>query len=240
MIFVILPVFNEEKNIESVLKEIREVFTQERRDFRVIVVNDGSSDGTLAVIERCSKELPLELISFEENKGIGCVFREGFKKVRTCGKDNDILISLDCDRTHPPKTFILLIKALEDGADIAIASRYHPQSKTNGLPVIRVVLSDTINFILRLFYPVGGAKDYTTFFRAYRVGLLKKAIEKYGDDFIQQQGFPAMAEILIKLRVFVNYAAEVPLTLRFDLRTGKSKMKVFKTISGYLSLIFRS
>jgi dolichol-phosphate mannosyltransferase len=69
--------------------------------------------------------------------------------------------------------------------------------------------------------------------------LLAKAFSYYDDQFITETGFTCMAEILVKLRPFIKTASEVPLVLRYDLKQGKSKMKVLHTIIGYLFLINR-
>ncbi len=237
MIFVLLPAYNEEKNVKAVLEEIRQVLESRKDAYRVLVVNDGSKDETLQVLESVDKEIPLEVMSFEQNRGVDEVFRKGIEQICRLAEDDDIMISMDCDRTHKAQTFNLLIESLAAGNDVAVASRYHEKSSCVNLPFLRAFLSDGINGILRLIFPVKGAKDYTTFFRAYRISVLKKALEFYKENFITQKGFPCMAEILIKLKALEIMVGEVPVDLRFDLRTGKSKMNIKRTILGYLSLI---
>ena len=237
MIFVLLPAYNEEKNVIAVLDEIRQVLESRKAAYRVLVVNDGSEDETLQVLESVSEKIPLEVMSFEQNRGVDAVFRKGIERICRQAEDDDIMISMDCDRTHKAQTFNLLIESLAEGNDVTVASRYHEKSLSVNLPFLRAFLSDGINGILRLIFPVKGAKDYTTFFRAYRMSVLKKALELYKEDFITQKGFSCMAEILIKLKPLKIRVGEVPIDLRFDLRTGKSKMNISRTIFGYLNLI---
>ncbi|MCK4993880.1 MAG: glycosyltransferase [Candidatus Omnitrophica bacterium] len=237
MIFVLLPAYNEEKNLKAVLEEIKLVLEGRRTAYRVLVVNDGSKDDTVKVLKSVPSEFPLEVITFAQNRGVDAVFREGIDWICRNSKDADIMISMDCDQTHRPQTFNSLIDSLLAGNDVAIASRYHKNSKCVNLPFLRAFLSNGVNGMLRIMFPVKGAKDYTTFFRAYRISILKKALELYNEKFITQKGFSCMAEILIKLRVFKIKLGEVPIDLRFDLRTGKSKMNFLRTISGYLQLI---
>ncbi|MCG2711195.1 MAG: glycosyltransferase family 2 protein [Candidatus Omnitrophica bacterium] len=239
VIFVLLPAYNEGKNLKSVLDEIRLVLESRETDYRVLVINDGSKDETLRVLKSAAKEIPLEVISFEKNRGVDAVFRKGIDRICQQAGDDDIMISMDCDRTHKARTFNLLIESLNSGNDVAVASRYHEKSLSVNLPFWRAFLSDGINAMLRLIFPLKGAKDYTTFFRAYRISVLKKALELYKENFITQKGFSCMAEILIKLRVFKIRLGEVPIDLRFDLRTGGSKMNIRETIFGYLLLICR-
>jgi len=238
MIFVLLPVFNEEKNIEYVISDVSGVLTNLKENFLIVVVNDGSTDKTKEVLARISDAVPFKLINFKENKGINVVFKKGIMRICSEAKEDDILISMDCDRTHKAEAFRHLIEVIKEGSDIAIASRYHKKSKCLGLPFIRSFLSDGINWLLKMRFKLKGARDYTTFFRAYRIKILKKALDKYQDAFITQKGFCAMAEILIKLNALGVDLKEVPLELRFDLRLGKSKMKVFDAILGYLKMIF--
>ncbi|MBU4305768.1 MAG: glycosyltransferase family 2 protein [Candidatus Omnitrophica bacterium] len=237
MIFVLLPAYNEEKNITAVLVRINEVLSGLKKPFKVYVVNDGSTDATGDILGKWHGRLPLEVIDFKTNRGVGNVFKAGFKAVCSEAADEDILISLDCDRTHPADTFPAMIKAVEGGSDIVIASRYHEKSEAVKLPFLRLVFSDSINGLLRVCFPLKGARDYTTFFRAYRVGLVKKALSVFGGNFVEQAGFSCMAEILVKLRVFAPQVSEVPVSLRFDLRSGKSKMKIFRTIFEYPGFI---
>ncbi|MBI4845881.1 MAG: glycosyltransferase family 2 protein [Candidatus Omnitrophica bacterium] len=189
MIYILLPAYNEEENIEAVLKEISAVLKDNKEEFKVIVVNDGSTDSTAEILNQCSSWIPLEVINFEKNKGVGEVFRRGITDICRQAQGDDILISLDCDRTHPAKIFPKLIMALRNGDEIVIASRYHPESKTENLPLLRLMLSDGINLMLRFFYPIKQVKDYTTFFRAYKVSLLKKALAAYGGVLMEQKGF---------------------------------------------------
>ncbi|MBU1087369.1 MAG: glycosyltransferase [Candidatus Omnitrophica bacterium] len=239
MVYILLPAFNEAKNIEQIVSNIAAVLTQAKKQFRILVVNDGSTDNTAEIVSANIQKFPLELISFVQNQGVGQVFRQGIKTLCAKAQPEDILISMDCDQTHPANVLPRMIDAINSGCDLAIASRYHAQSTTVNLPFIRLIMSDAINWFLKVCFGIQGARDYSTFFRAYKIGLLQKAEEVYQDSFIEQGGFACMAEILIKLRRFNPNISEVPLTLRFDLRTGKSKMKVFDTIFGYLKLIVK-
>ncbi|MBU1045213.1 MAG: glycosyltransferase [Candidatus Omnitrophica bacterium] len=239
MVYILLPAFNEAKNLEQMFTNISLVLKQAKQQFCIFVVNDGSTDNTAKIVLEKNAEFPLELISFAQNQGVGQVFRQGIKTICAKAQAADILISMDCDQTHPANVLPLMIENISSGYELVIASRYHKQSTTVNLPWIRLIMSDAINGFLKACFGIKGARDYSTFFRAYKIGLLQKAEKFYQTDFIEQKGFACMAEILIKLRRFNPQIKEVPLNLRFDLRTGKSKMKVFNTILGYLKLIVK-
>ena len=238
MIYVLLPVYNEENNVDFLIERISGFFEKEKRGYRIIAVNDGSRDRSAQKLSAAKDKFPLEIIAFELNRGVGAVFKAGLEyAVRISRDDEDILISLDCDRTHPPEFFAPLIAALEDGAQAAIASRYHPQSRATGLPLFRALLSNGINLMLAVCLRVRGVRDYTTFFRAYRVGILRKAFARFGTDFIRRPGFSCMAEILARLKELGVSFSEVPVHLCFEARKGKSKMKIWRTIGEYLGLL---
>jgi dolichol-phosphate mannosyltransferase len=237
MVYILLPAYNEGKNISQVLTAISDILKQASQKYLIVVVNDGSLDNTRAIVERLASQFPVELLNFEKNQGVGAVFNLGINYICQRAKDDDIIISMDCDQTHPADTIPEIINKIKQGADIVIASRYSKNSQAEGLPLIRELLSDSVNFLLRAFFPYQNAHDYTTFYRGHRLELLKKALDFYGNTFIEQPGFACMTEIFIKLIKFKPQICEVPYTLRFDRRTGKSKMKVFSTILGYLRLI---
>jgi dolichol-phosphate mannosyltransferase len=81
-------------------------------------------------------------------------------------------------------------------------------------------------------------KDYTCGYRAYKVGLLKKAVDHYQNDFIKQTGFACMIEILLRIQKFDPIIEEVPLILRYDMKESTSKMKIARTIKQTLSMLF--
>jgi dolichol-phosphate mannosyltransferase len=88
-----------------------------------------------------------------------------------------------------------------------------------------------------VFVGFEGIKDYTCGFRAYRVDMLRKTINFYGDKFITQKGFGCMVEVLLKVASQSATMNEVPMILRYDLKQGESKMNVKKTTSQTLKLL---
>ena len=91
--------------------------------------------------------------------------------------------------------------------------------------------------LFQLFFPTRGIRDYTCGYRAYRASVLTEAFRRYGDDFVNQEGFQCMVDILIKLRRMDLIFREVPLILRYDLKGGASKMNVARTVRRTLELM---
>lgn len=208
--------------------------------YRVLVVNDGSTDGTVTAAQSYSGNIPLELLDHGVNKGLGQAITTGLRRAVELASDDDIVVTMDADNTHDPALIGEMAKAVRQGLDLVVASRYAPGGGEIGLSWLRHVFSRGASLLLRLFFPIPGVRDYTCGYRAYRGAILKRAFATYQDRFIEESGFTCMAEILIKLRRLAVRAGETPLVLRYDLKSGATKMKVTRTIGRYGVLIARN
>ena len=238
MLFILLPAYNEEEGLEKLLDRIRRIMEAFSIQYKLIIVNDGSVDHTSYVIQSYSKIMPIELIDFKPNRGITEVFRVGFKRVCAVGKDDDICITMDSDNTQNPYVMLDIIKKLDESADVVIASRFKEGGKMIGAPKMRKFMSTMVAYMLKKLMPMHGVRDYSTFYRGYRVKVMKKAFAIYGDNWIEGQGFSGVASLLIKLRKVTEKFDEVPFTLRYDLKEGGSGMNIFKTVKGYLTIFW--
>jgi dolichol-phosphate mannosyltransferase len=108
-----------------------------------------------------------------------------------------------------------------------------------GVPFYRSVLSRAASLLLRITFPTPGVRDFTSGYRAYRAGMLRRAFATYGDDLVAESGFACMVDILLKLRRLGAIMNERPLILRYDFKYGVSKMHVLKTAAGTLALLLR-
>src|SRR5262249_7408261 len=108
-----------------------------------------------------------------------------------------------------------------------------------GVPFGRQLLSIGASFIFQVVFPTRGIRDYTSGYRAYSAKVLKKGFATYQERFIDQQGFQCMVDILLKLRKLGATFSEVPISWRYDMKRGVSKMKVLLTVRRTLSLVFR-
>jgi dolichol-phosphate mannosyltransferase len=235
----VLPAYNEGQNLKALIAAINSTMVVNNFSYRIIIIDDGSTDDTLDIIKELPISLPIDVIVHAQNMNLGQTIKDGLKYVNDHAKPGDIIITMDADNSHPPGLSIEMISKITESADLVIASRYEKGGAEIGLMFYRSIFSRTINKILQIIFPIRNIKDYTCGYRAYSGLLLSKAFGYYDDQFITEKGFTCMAEILIKLRPFIKTAAEVPLVLRYDLKQGKSKMKVIHTIIGYLFLIKR-
>lgn len=238
-VLVVLPAYNEESNLGRLLEEIEATLRHEGWPFEVIVVDDGSTDATAAVAKGYAPRVSLHLERHDTNLGLGATLRDGLRIAGERSRERDVVVVMDADATHPPGLIPRMTRAVGEGADVVIASRYRPGARVRGLPLSRRLLSWGASWLFRLLLPTPGVRDYTCGYRAYRASLLRRAFERYGDAFVGQEGFACAVEVLVKLRDLDALFTEVPLILRYDRKHGASKMKVGNTIRETLLLLAR-
>jgi len=237
MNYFLLCAYNEEKNISCLINEIRKNFKYE---FKILVVDDGSTDNTLFELERIKSD-DLIVLKHNKNLGLGCALKTGFlyifEKLNLNDKDN--IITMDADNTHPVELANLMVEKIKDGKDIVIASRYQKNSRQLGVPLIRKFLSFLARIILKILFYHPSIKDYTSGYRAYAGRIIKNLINSYGENFIIEKNFVVQLEILVKLLNFKPDVYELPICLKYYKKCGKSKLKIVKDITSYLNFIVK-
>ena len=239
-VWIVLPAYNEAKNLGPLLTRVHESMTDEGIDYQVLVVDDGSTDGTYDVAVEAATSWPVMVERHDHNQGLGATVRDGMLAVCNKGSPRDILITLDADNTHTPGLIARMVRMIREGHHVVIASRYRPGSRIRGVPFLRLVLSRVASLLMIVLFPIKGVRDYTCGFRAYDLGELQKIVAAGGPDFFDQDGFQVMVDILLKLRKEPDLiVGEVPLILRYDHKEGESKTDVAATITKTLRLIAR-
>jgi dolichol-phosphate mannosyltransferase len=238
-LWVLLPAYREAANLPPLLRDLRDTMARWEGAPRwtVVVVDDGSGDGTAEAAESV-EGVPVTLLRHEVNRGLGAAMRTGIEHVLARAGDDDLLVAMDADHTHPPESIPGMAALAAAGAPLVIASRYRPGSEIHGLVAWRRALSAVASLVLRAAFPCG-ARDYTCGYRLYRVGLLRWGRERYGRHFLNQPGFAVMVDLLLKLRRRARTVREVPLVLRYDRKQGPSKMRVASTTWTTLRLLAR-
>lgn len=239
MIFFILPAFNEEAHLSTLVEKIAALGRRLNDDYQILVVDDGSKDATAEIAAALEEQFPVRLLRHKTNMGLHQTIWDGLKWAAAMAGPDDIIVTMDADNTHEPDHFLEMVPLLEHGCNVVIASRYQPGAEEIGLTWERRILSRVANLGLQLVMPIPGVKDFTCGFRAYRAHLIQRAMQFYGDEFILSRSFAAMMEILLKLRPFDVKAGEVPLVLRYDQKVGPSKMRVLQTMVDYVRIVGR-
>ncbi len=237
MAWLVLPAYNEASSLPPLLEGIAAVLGATGTEYRVVVVDDGSSDDTAAAVQQFAPRLPVRCIRHDRNRGLARALDTGLRAVLEKAGPDDVVVTMDADNTHPPALLPRVLAAVKDGADLVIASRYAPGGTEEGVPPLRRILSHGIGLLMHLRFGLRGVRDYSSGYRAYRAWLLQAAAARYGSRLIEASGFVVMAELLVKLRPFDPKITEVPLHLRYDLKQGGSKMRVWQTMMEYLGLL---
>jgi len=228
---VIIPTYNEIENIEKMVRMVLSL----PREFHILIVDDESPDGTGLEVKKLQKEF-INRLNIEERKGkmgLGSAYIDGFN----WGLKNnfDYIFEMDCDFSHNPNDLIKLLEVCENGADLAIGSRYCKGGKIHNWPLGRILMSYFASVYVRLilWLPI---KDTTAGFKCYRNHVLK-SIEL---NEIKFKGYAFQIEMKYRAYKKRFKIVEVPIIFT-DRIFGESKMntKIFKeAILGVIKMRF--
>jgi len=212
-VLICTPTYLEAMNIEDFLRRARAALPEAD----VLVIDDNSPDGTADIAERVAAEVgQVQVLRRPSKRGLGSAYRAGF----SVGVDRgyDTLVQIDADLSHDPTALPALLREVQNGADLAIGSRYVAGGSIPHWPWYRRALSKYGNlytgFMLRT-----GVADATSGYRAYRVDVLKAI------DFssTRAKGYGFQIELAYRVARLGGKIAEVPITFT-DRERGKSKM----------------
>jgi dolichol-phosphate mannosyltransferase len=230
---IIIPTFNESENIEKLL---RNVFSLQRI-FSVLVVDDGSPDGTAQIVERLMGEYPeqLNLLSRPTKSGLGGAYIAGFKWALK--RDFDLIFEMDADFSHNPNDLIRLYNCCaKEGYDMAIGSRYITGVNVVNWPMSRVLLSWGASKYVQWITGMG-IKDTTAGFVCYR----RKVLESMNLSKIRFVGYAFQIEMKYKAYLKSFKIKEIPVIFT-DRTRGTSKMSkgiITEAIFGVLNMRFK-
>lgn len=236
MIRILIPVYNEEKNIKTCVLGIHKAL--KNNPHRFYLVNDGSKDNSLNILKKLSKKLPISVLDHKINKGVAEAFKTGLYKINEDGRPGDMVAITEGDGTSTPELLLEMISQNKAGFDVVIASRYKGKGCYVNFPLKRLILSKSANLIMKLFFPYPEVKDYTIFYRTYKIEIIKRAIKKYKNNLIKTKFFTANAELLIKCMKFKPKVTEVPYVYDYGKKKGSSGLKILKNILQYFKLIY--
>ncbi len=229
---VIIPTYNEIENIESI---VRAVFTQPNV-FDILIVDDGSPDGTGAMIVQLQKEFPEKLFLLERTGklGLGTAYITGFRWALE--KNYDYILEMDADFSHPPAKLNELLEKCETGqSDLAVGSRYVKGGGVVNWPFIRLALSRGASMYVQLITGMG-IKDPTAGFVCYS----RKVLESIDLSQIKFVGYAFQIEMKYAAYRLGFKLCEVPIIFP-DRQKGKSKMNILiirEALTGVFAMRF--
>ena len=209
-VFVVLPTYNEAENLEAIAGSIL------AQGPRLVVVDDGSPDGTGDIADRLSTDARVDVIHRKVKAGLGPAYAAGFAWGLRHGAD--ILCEMDADFSHDPAALPDLIAAVDAGADVAIGSRYVRGGRVTDWPLRRRALSRAGNLYANVMLGAG-VRDMTSGFRAFRAG----ALQRLHPEECRASGYGFQIEMAWRSRHLGLEVVEVPITFR-DRQAGSSKM----------------
>ncbi len=242
MIHAVVPAFDEAGNIPSLLASIAERLEPFAQAYRIVVVDDGSTDGTAEACARAAAGgLPVEVVRHDRNRGPGAAFRTGFLRVLETADALDVVVTLEGDQTSDASVLPrLLHRVWEEGDHIALASCYLYGGGIKGTSLHRVGLSHLANGLMKKALGLSGLATLSSFYRVYQVSALKAMRARWGEGFITTQGFECMVEVLYRAAQLGLRISEVPMVLDGGRRVGRSKMRIVRTSMAYLRLAARA
>ncbi len=229
---VIIPTYNERENIENI---IRKVFSLDG-GYDILIIDDGSPDGTAAIVKRLQQEFPerLHMIERPGKLGLGTAYITGFKW--SIDKGYDYTFEMDADFSHNPEDLPRLYQACKDGADLAIGSRYCDGISVINWPIGRIIMSYYASVYVRTIL---GMKVYdcTAGFKCYSNKVLR-AIDL---DKVEMKGYGFQIEMKYTTYKLGFKITEVPIIF-VNRKAGTSKMSggIFgEAFWGVIKLKFR-
>lgn len=231
---VIIPTYNEKENI---VRMIHTVFALDK-DFDILIVDDGSPDGTAALVKEEQKKFGENLFILERKGklGLGTAYIAGFKW--GLEKGYDFIFEMDCDFSHNPKDLVRMYRAIhEKNADIVVGSRYVKGGQLENWPVDRIMLSKGASLYVRMitWMPV---MDPTAGFICYR----RRVLESIDFEKIRFIGYAFQIEMKFAAYTLGFKIIEIPITFA-DRIEGNSKMSkgiVKEAIQGVLKMRWKS
>jgi dolichol-phosphate mannosyltransferase len=210
---VCLPTYNEAENLEPMVRALGDVLPE---GGRVLVIDDGSPDGTGAIADRLAAELEwVDVLHRERKQGLGRAYVAGFERALAGGAE--LVLEIDCDFSHDPEDVPRLIAAVEHGADLALGSRYVPGGGTANWGLLRRAISRGASIYTRtLLMPV---HDATGGFKCFR----RRVLESIDLDRIDAAGYVFQIETTFRALRKGFRVEEVPI-LFTDRTRGQSKM----------------
>lgn len=217
---VIIPTYNEKENIQ---KMIEKVFSLQPT-FELLIIDDGSPDGTAQIVKTLQQTHTdkLHLLERKGKQGLGTAYIVGFKWA--IEKKYDYIFEMDCDFSHNPDDLPRLLNACEQGADVAVGSRYVRGGKVKNWPLGRVMMSYFASVYVRSILWIN-IRDTTAGFKCYK----RKVLESIDLDKIKFMGYAFQIEMKYAALQKGFKIVEVPITF-VDRIEGVSKMssKIFK------------
>jgi dolichol-phosphate mannosyltransferase len=235
MIHLVIPAYNEEENVDRLFERL--VPVANNLGARILIVDDGSSDGTVAGIARYEERCDVRVVRHGVNKGLGAAVATGMAAALEGADDDDAIVLLEADTTSDLETLPSMLELFGLGTDVVVASVHAPGGAIIGVARWRIVASRAVSTVFRW---LGGLREVHTLsglYRVYRAGTLRRLSASYQGSPIRESGFTVNVELLLKLKRMGATMGEVPTVNDWTSRAGVSKLRTGKTAKAYVRLL---
>ena len=210
----IIPTYNERENLPLIVERV----LRAQPDVHILVVDDGSPDGTGELADQLAQAHPqrIHVMHRTAKDGLGAAYLAGF--AWGLNREYSVLVEMDADGSHAPEQLCRLLDAIDNGADLAIGSRYVAGGTVRNWPWRRLLLSKTANTYSRVLLGVG-VHDITAGYRAYR----REVLEKIDLAAVDSKGYCFQIDLTWRTVNNGFVVVEVPITF-VERELGVSKM----------------
>jgi dolichol-phosphate mannosyltransferase len=240
-VHLVIPALNEAANIGHVLADLRAARDRlpTRLDACMLLVDDGSTDGTSEVARAAAGDLNVEVLRHDEPQGPGRAFATAFARLEPTLSGDDFVLTLEADNTSRVELLERMVLRSREGYDAVFASPYAYGGGIVRTNPVRTGLSHLANTFVKEFLGIRGLFTVSSFFRLYRGSAVRRLQEHFGPGIVERAGFESMAELTLKMVYMGMSISEVAMVLDSSRRVGNSKMRIGRTGLGYLALFRR-
>lgn len=223
---VVLPTYNEREVVPETLRRVDDALAATGREYEVVVVDDDSPDGTVEAVRDASASRPVRALRRRGKRGLATAVVDGVERAR-----HEVVVVMDADLQHPPERVPDLLAAVDDGADVAVGSRYVAGGSMDGLPPSRRVVSSVASTLARALVPhpaVRPLSDPMSGFFAFDRQLVDGCV-------LRPVGYKILLEVLVR----GNPSRVVEVGYEFDSRAGAETSFRAATVGNYLRHLVR-
>lgn len=226
MIYVCIPSHDEAPTVGLVLWKLRKVFEAFGREYQLLVADDGSTDGTAALLEPYAKVLPLTVVRNEERQGTAASAETLLRLAldRTDRPKRDCAILMHADFSHGPQFIPELVKRIDSGADLVVGEARLEGEPSRSHRLLRRLAPVLIRPAVRL----AGVHDTVSGFLAVRLSVLRLALRAPGSALTTTTGWAANAELLARLGPHARRVETVATVERHDLKARPSRLDAWQ------------
>jgi len=225
MFNVLLPTYNEAGNIGIMVTMLRDVFAELSCAYKIIVVDDGSTDGTREIVEKLASTHPIAIIFRDRKLGLGTAYLAGLSQCTYA-----YTVIMDADLQHDPYSIVNMKKLLDSGTDIVTGTRYRGGCVA-GRTFFRALVSCTANNLAHFILGTS-VTDLTGSYRIYKTDLLKQIAPT-----IRCKGFGFQMETIVRAERRKATIAQFPIVF-YDRNAGKSKFAFSELVYFLLTVLY--